>query len=345
MCAGGKCRVGSFAAKPDRFAYQAAEVEFHLDRQGARKGGGGRRGLGTQLHAYRPAEYLRLYAQAVFWEQSIAEGSQAAGERKGAVYFGLQVVAGVLQLHRGSSSNGPGWRTYQFVCTIVPWFEPCQGTPGKNLLNGFMPPTPTHLRPARAPDQTRNLILDAAFQAIHRHGYQGMRLDDVVAATGLTKGALYHHFPNKQALGYAVVDEIIRGMIEQLWLRPLASSEDPLQEIISFVGHMDSIFGADIVTLGCPVNNLAQEMSPLDEGFRTRLDSLYQEWRAGIQAALERARESGAIRGDIDAHKVASFVLAAFAGCIGVAKNAQSLDQLRLCAAGLVEYLESLRTR
>ena len=208
-----------------------------------------------------------------------------------------------------------------------------------------MAPTPTHLRPVRAPDQTRGLILDAAFQAIHRHGYQGMRLDDVVAATGLTKGALYHHFPNKQALGYAVVDEIIRSMVERLWLEPLASSDDPLQEIIGLVGHMDSIIGPDIVTLGCPVNNLAQEMSPLDEGFRTRLDDLYQEWRSGIQGALERARESGSVRSDIDAHKVASFVLAAFAGCIGVAKNAQSLEQLRLCASGLVEYLESLRVR
>ena len=41
-----------------------------------------------------------------------------------------------------------------------------------------------------------------------------MRLDDVVAATGLTKGALYHHFPNKQALGYAVVDEGQKLVIE-----------------------------------------------------------------------------------------------------------------------------------
>ncbi|MFA7386098.1 MAG: TetR/AcrR family transcriptional regulator [Thiohalobacteraceae bacterium] len=197
---------------------------------------------------------------------------------------------------------------------------------------------------SRDPDKTRSLILDAAFQAIHRQGYQGMRLDDVVAATGLTKGALYHHFPNKQALGYAVVDEVIRGIIEQVWLQPLEASTDPLAEIIYFVGHMDALFGARIVTFGCPVNNLAQEMSPLDEGFRTRLDKLYQEWRTGIQHAIERARASGAVRSEIDAQKVASFVIAALAGCIGIAKNAQSLEQLKTCADGLIGYLESLRT-
>jgi AcrR family transcriptional regulator len=198
-------------------------------------------------------------------------------------------------------------------------------------------------RSERNPDRTRGLILDAAFQEIYRKGYQGMRLDEVIAATGLTKGALYHHFPNKQALGYAVVDEVIRGFLHEFWLRPLAESAEPLNTMIEFVGNLGSVLGGQIVTLGCPMNNLAQEMSPLDEGFRTRLDDLYQEWRAGIQVALERARRDGVIRADVDCGHAATFVLAALSGCIGVAKNAQSREQLDICGAGLADYLRSLR--
>ena len=198
-------------------------------------------------------------------------------------------------------------------------------------------------RSERNPDRTRRLILDAAFQEIYRNGYQGMRLDDVIAATGLTKGALYHHFPNKQALGYAVVDEVIRGFLHQFWLQPLAESPDPLDTVIGFVRNLGSVLGGQIVTLGCPMNNLAQEMSPLDEGFRTRLDALYQEWRGGIQAALERAQRDGVIRVDVDCGHAATFVLAALSGCIGVAKNAQSHEQLDICGGGLADYLHSLR--
>lgn len=205
-------------------------------------------------------------------------------------------------------------------------------------------PTPEQsARAERNPDRTRRTILEAAFQEIHRNGFQGMRLDDVVAATGLTKGALYHHFPNKQALGYAVIDDIIREIIRQIWLLPLASSDKPMAEMISFIARLDTLMDGDIVTLGCPMNNLAQEMSPLDEGFRTRLDALYQEWREGIQSALERTQQAGDIRADVDCNKVATFVLAALAGCIGVAKNAQSSEQLQICGAGLIDYLESLR--
>lgn len=201
----------------------------------------------------------------------------------------------------------------------------------------------TPARGTRKPDQIRRRILEAAFQEIYRHGYQGMRLDDVIAATDVTKGALYHHFPNKQALGYAVVDEILRGFVHQFWLEPLASSPDPLATMIDFLGGLESVLGGQIVTLGCPMNNLAQEMSPLDEGFRTRLDSVYQEWRGGIRDALVRAQRDGGIRADVDCDHAATFVLAALSGCIGAAKNAQSSEQLRICGAGLIEYLRSLQ--
>ena len=200
-------------------------------------------------------------------------------------------------------------------------------------------------RVERGADKTRRMIVEAAYSEIYHHGYQGMRLDEVLAVTGLTKGALYHHFPNKQALGYAVVDEVIHSMVQQFWTQPLEASRDPLGTVIHFIGHMGEIFGADIARYGCPVNNLAQEMSPIDEGFRVRLDLVYQEWRTGIQKAFERAQHAGELRADIKCDNLATFVLAAVSGCIGSAKNAQSLEQLQNCGAMLVDYLQSLRTR
>ncbi|MAT64368.1 MAG: TetR family transcriptional regulator [Gammaproteobacteria bacterium] len=195
----------------------------------------------------------------------------------------------------------------------------------------------------RNPDATRRRILESAYQEVYRHGYQGTRLDDVLKATGLTKGALYHHFPNKQALGYAVVEDVIRGIISDIWRKPLEQAEDPLASIIHTIRHMDRLAGDQITTLGCPLNNLAQEMSPLDEGFRRRIDAVYQDWRAWLARALERGRAQGRIRADVDCEQVATFIVAALTGCIGIAKNAQSKEPLNHCGAGLISYLESLR--
>jgi AcrR family transcriptional regulator len=199
-------------------------------------------------------------------------------------------------------------------------------------------------RSERNPDQTRRRILEAAFAEMYRNGFQGMRLDEVTAASELTKGALYHHFPNKQALGYAVVEELIGPMMESIWVEPLAKAADPLQGLLGVIEHMPESKPSEMmVQYGCPLNNLAQEMSPLDEGFRQRLDALFNTWHRVISEALQKARGDGIIRQDVDCDAAATFVMAALEGCIGIAKNAQSVDRLLSCNRGLMQYLLSLK--
>jgi AcrR family transcriptional regulator len=55
--------------------------------------------------------------------------------------------------------------------------------------------------------RTRERLLQAASREIYRAGFQSASLDTILAAAGVTKGALYYHFDSKEALGYAVVDE------------------------------------------------------------------------------------------------------------------------------------------
>jgi TetR/AcrR family transcriptional repressor of nem operon len=203
---------------------------------------------------------------------------------------------------------------------------------------------PVTVRSVRNPDQTRRRILEAAFIEMYRNGFQGMRLDEVTAASELTKGALYHHFPNKQALGYAVVEEIIRPMMEAIWVEPLQQASDPLQGLVNVIEHMPEAKPSEMmIQYGCPLNNLAQEMSPLDEGFRQRLDQVFNIWHQVISDALQTARSKGIIREDIDCEDTATFVMAAMEGCIGIAKNAQSVDRLMACNRGLMQYLLSLK--
>ena len=200
------------------------------------------------------------------------------------------------------------------------------------------------VRAARNPDQTRQRILEAAFMEIYRNGFQGMRLDEVLSATSLTKGALYHHFPNKQALGYAVVDEVILPTVQAMWIQPLRGANDPLLALIDVIELMPDNKPPEMIQYGCPLNNLAQEMSPLDEGFRKRIDHAFGVWHGATRQALEQAQGKGLIRADCDCEEVATFVMAALEGCIGLAKNAQSKDRLISCNRGLIQFLLSLKT-
>src|SRR5450755_4261309 len=84
----------------------------------------------------------------------------------------------------------------------------------------------------RDPEGTRDRLLQAAFREVYRSGFQSAGLDTILTAAGVTKGALYHHFDSKEALGYAIVEEIIAPDLRAKWLRPLQKGADPLDTLI-----------------------------------------------------------------------------------------------------------------
>jgi AcrR family transcriptional regulator len=208
--------------------------------------------------------------------------------------------------------------------------------------------TPSSKKPTsrrtRDPEQTRQKILASAFHEIYRRGFQAASLDRILADAGVTKGALYHHFPDKASLGYAVVDEVIRGHLLARWLGPLAEvADDPLTALQSaFMVRANEVQPHE-VELGCPLNNLAQEMSPLDEEFRARIEAVFDAWRDGFADAIERGKAAGTVRKDVDSRQVAAFLVAAAEGSFGVAKNARSLEMFRSNLEMLANYLETLR--
>ncbi len=194
-----------------------------------------------------------------------------------------------------------------------------------------------------AEPDTRAKILFAAYKEFHLNGFQSASLSNILARTGVTKGALYHHFPNKTALGYAVVDEVIARRIHLSFVAPIAQFDDPIEGFIDFVRNAGDAFSMTDIELGCPLSVLAQEMAPIDEGFRTRLTGIYGNWRAAIAEVLSRARRDGLIRQDIDTESMAATLMSIMEGSLSAAKVTQSLATLHACGAGMIQLLQLLR--
>lgn len=195
----------------------------------------------------------------------------------------------------------------------------------------------------RNPEHTRQVILEAAFDEVLQNGFQATSLDSILSKTDLTKGALYHHFPNKTALGYAIVDDLVSEQVASSWIRPLKSCDNPIDCIQGIImGHMEQVTPEEMA-VGCPLNNLTQEMSPIDEGFRVRINKIYTKWREALADALKKGQRNGFVKSDINAGKAAAFIVASIAGCAGTAKSTQCKKTFADATEGLMEYLGSLR--
>ena len=190
---------------------------------------------------------------------------------------------------------------------------------------------------------TRDKILEAAYSEIYTRGFQSASLSSILMIAGVTKGALYHHFPSKLELGYAVVDEVIRAHMQEVWIEPVTNAENPIDGIRAALALAAERVTPECVRLGCPLNNLVQEMAPLDEGFRERLKEIFAVWRDAYSKALQEGQSKGYVRADINPQQTALFVIAGVEGCVGVSKNWASREALDECGDALVVYLESLR--
>jgi len=201
---------------------------------------------------------------------------------------------------------------------------------------------PRHSGPARRdPARTRESLLQSAFREVYRSGFQSTGLDAILAAARVTKGALYHHFGSKEALGYAIVEEIIAPDNRGQWLLPLQNCKDPIDVLIGVVQELS--VQPEVVRGGCPLINLSQEMSPLNAGFRQRLATIFRNWQDGVAAALRDGQNHGKVRRDLEPAQAAGLLIAMVEGYGSLAKNAQDAKVMEEGIRNIVEWLRSLR--
>jgi TetR/AcrR family transcriptional repressor of nem operon len=198
-------------------------------------------------------------------------------------------------------------------------------------------------RRQRDPERTRERLLQAGYKEIYRSGFQSASIDTILAATNVTKGALYYHFDSKEALGHAIIEEVVAKLPRDRWLLPLQRSKDknPIDALIGIVQAIPT--RPRDIKGGCPLVNLAQEMSPLDEQFRKRLETIFNAWQEGIASALKRGQSEGTVRRDLVAEETASFLIAMVEGYEVLAKNAQDVKVWNVGIRNIVGWLQSLR--
>ncbi|PYN27332.1 MAG: TetR family transcriptional regulator [Candidatus Rokuibacteriota bacterium] len=193
---------------------------------------------------------------------------------------------------------------------------------------------------------TREAILEAASRLIHVHGYNHTSLDDVLRESNVGKGNFYYHFKSKEELGYAILDQIIGSFLERT-LEPCFS--DPqgraLTQIRCFLDRVLEMQRERNCVGGCPLGNLALELSDVHEGFRGRLASVFAAWRERLTLALRTAQSQGAVGSECRPEAVADFLVASLEGAILLTKLTKNIAVMEQCVVEMKRYLSLFEPR
>jgi TetR/AcrR family transcriptional repressor of nem operon len=193
---------------------------------------------------------------------------------------------------------------------------------------------------------TRDGILEAARRLIHVHGYNHTSLDDVLRESGVGKGNLYYYFKSKEDLGYAILDQIIGSFLERT-LEPCFADPNgaALGQIRCFLDRLLEMQRARNCVGGCPLGNLAAELSDVHEGFRARLASVFGAWRERLTSALRAAQERGTVDAACRPEAVADFLVASLEGAILLTKLTKDIAVMEQCVAETKRYLSLFEPR
>ena len=191
----------------------------------------------------------------------------------------------------------------------------------------------------RDPEVTRQKLLTVAAAEFHAKGFKATGLQAILSAADISRGALYHHFANKQELGYAVMEEIYMPMFAQPWQQAF-EHEDPLAGMCQFVRMLPTMISDDEMIKGCPLTNMCSEMAAVDEGFRERSNRLMCKLTEDIAKAMARSD----LREDVDPMRSAMFMLSSINGMISMVKASRDRQIFELLSLELVDYLNGLRS-
>lgn len=186
---------------------------------------------------------------------------------------------------------------------------------------------------------TRARILQAADELIRVHGVNRTRLDDVRAATGVSKSQLYHHFPDKEALVAAVIARRAEVILERE--TALLGRVDSMRGLERWrdaaVNRVELRRGAH----GCALGSLLSELADQDESAVVSLTEHFHTWQMLMRGALDRMQASGTLRPEADTERLATGLMAALQGGYLLSQAAHNASPM---AASLNMALEHIET-
>ncbi len=179
-------------------------------------------------------------------------------------------------------------------------------------------------------------LVNAAIDLVRSKGYNAMRVDDVCAAAGVTKGSFFHHFDGKDDLAFAAAAEW-RERAKSLCASVSADlHSDPRDRLLAYLDLRRALIAGDMVEWTCFGGTMIQEIHLTHPELRDACQRTITEHVGELAEVIEGARQRHGVSGDWTAESLAQHIQAVIQGALILAKGRQdpavahqALDHLR----------------
>ena len=165
---------------------------------------------------------------------------------------------------------------------------------------------------------TKDRIINETINIILLKGIESTSISDIIKATGIARGSLYHHFPDKEALMSEAIKKYEQRFVE--FLNNALAGKTPGEKIYNFLDSAFKIHVNRNFQGGCIFGNTALEMADKNYVFRELVNKVFEEWAKTLSTVIKEAQNTGEVRNDINPDDLACFIVASVEGGIMLSK-------------------------
>ena len=200
---------------------------------------------------------------------------------------------------------------------------------------------PSPPRPRRG--DARRALLDAAHGLVRRKGWSATSVDEICAEAGVTKGAFFHHFASKEALGVAAAEQWTERARVNIFERPeLVDIADPLARVLAHIDLRLAMLIGPAEELSCFVGTMVQEAFATSEPLRRASDASISAYAERFAQDIQQAIDRYGVAGNVSATSLAYHVQAVLQGAFVLAKAKNGPAIARDSVAHLKRYIRLL---
>jgi TetR/AcrR family transcriptional regulator, transcriptional repressor for nem operon len=192
-------------------------------------------------------------------------------------------------------------------------------------------------KPPAEPTATRDRLLQIAFQLFHEQGFHATGVATILREAGVNPGSMYHFFRSKDDLLLKVLEFALDYLIVAVMEPVESATDDPLERIDALLAQYRSRMEATGCRMGCPMGNLALEVSDGYPEARVLIHRNFENWATRVESWLDA--EDSPFPADLDRARFARFVLTVMEGGLMQSRAAGNLQPFDEAVAVLQEHI------
>ena len=191
--------------------------------------------------------------------------------------------------------------------------------------------------------QTRQDIIEKSLQLFCIKGYYNTSINDILQATGLTKGGVYGHFASKEDLWYAVYEEALR-IWRQAVFQGIQSGSDPLQRIQTLIENdLKNKLGKGVFGGSCFFHRMLVELSGQSERMSNQVMKGIEQMTGLLCAWLQQANQKGLLKEGLNFKEIAGYIVIVLNGAAALYASSSDPAILYHTLSQLYFYIHQLK--